>query len=214
VSVLFATPAYMGNIGIGYFASMTRSRDILLKAGIESAVSFVEGDALIGRARNQLMERFINSEFTHLFYVDSDLEWDPSAPLRMIEADKSCVCGLYPYKQDCESYAVSFETDVNGSAQMVNGLLPIKQGPAGFMLLKRKMIQRMMDKFPSLKYEGGYNFFQTEVKDGIYWGEDTAFMERWRSISGSIWAMPNIDFKHAGNKKWIGNYWKFHRGES
>lgn len=215
VKVLFATPAYSG-LGVGYFTSLTETRAILKAHGIESGVSFIEGDALIGRARNSLVRQFLDTDFTHLFFIDSDLEWDPVAPLKMVSAGKSMVMGLYPLKEDAEAYHISFETDLYGNAEMINGLLPVKHGGAGFLYIKREAIERMIEKYPETHYKGAgyfegrdlYNLFSCEVIDGLYYGEDTSFCERWKQIEGNIYAMPDILFNHVGTKKYGGNYMK------
>lgn len=202
MKVLFATPAYSGAVGVGYFASMSQTIGHIREA---ADVVFWSGDALVGRARNGLVRRFLESDATHLFFIDADLEWDPLAPVQMLRAEKAAVMGLYPLKQDAPDYPVSFLSE---SSRMENGLLPIAHGPAGFLCLAREALEKVIAATPELAYDGGHNLFQTEIKGGVFWGEDTAFCERWRAAGLELWARPDIDFKHTGSKSYAGNFWK------
>ena len=81
--------------------------------------------------------------------------------------------------------------------------------PAGFMLIKRHVIERMIAHFShlyfepkneKLKHENGYCLFDTEIKDGEFWGEDYVFSRRVREAGFEIWIDPFVEFDHAGTR--------------
>ena len=78
--------------------------------------------------------------------------------------------------------------------------------PAGFMLLKRCVIEKMIQKHPETRFEpkdkknpSGYALFNTEIYEGEFWGEDFVFCRRAREAGVEIWVDPMIQFDHAGN---------------
>jgi hypothetical protein len=79
--------------------------------------------------------------------------------------------------------------------------------PAGFMLIAKSVITKMREKHPDLYYEPkdkrnnpepGYCFFNTEVWEGEFWGEDFVFCRKAREAGVEIWVDPLIQFDHAG----------------
>ncbi len=79
--------------------------------------------------------------------------------------------------------------------------------PAGFMLLKRCVLEKMIDHFPelyyipkdeSLKHTAGHYLFATELWNGEFWGEDYVFCRRAREAGFKIWIDPTIVLNHAG----------------
>jgi hypothetical protein len=81
--------------------------------------------------------------------------------------------------------------------------------PAGFMLIKRCVFERIMEKFPHLSYKSktteleehnGFAFFNTEIYDGRFWGEDYVFSRYVRESGTKIWCYADIELEH-GNVK-------------
>ena len=76
--------------------------------------------------------------------------------------------------------------------------------PAGFMLIKRNVIEKMMKDNPKDYYcpkdggPDGHALFNTEMIDGEFWGEDYVFCNKARKSGFDIWIDPYIQFSHAG----------------
>jgi hypothetical protein len=51
-------------------------------------------ESLITRARNGMAYDFMQSDATHLMFIDADITFDPKDIVRMIDADKDIICGL------------------------------------------------------------------------------------------------------------------------
>jgi hypothetical protein len=126
----------------------------------------------------------------------------------MLLADKEFVAGVYPGR-DGKSF--TFRTFNNEDSSIVeeNGLLKMQYIPAGFMLITRSVVEKLMKKFPelyfepkheSMKQENGWLFFNTELWDGEFWGEDYVFCRKAREAGVDIWVDPLIQFDHAGVK--------------
>ena len=97
--VFIATPMYGGQCYGYYTQSILMLQRVLDQNNIESIFSFMFNESLITRARNALSHGFLNSDATHLMFIDSDIRFNPNDIVKMIEADKGIICGLYPKKE-------------------------------------------------------------------------------------------------------------------
>lgn len=62
-------------------------------------VEVVSNESLIQRARNFLVSMFMDmAEYTHMMFIDSDVDFAPGHILRMLSKDKDVICGVYPKK--------------------------------------------------------------------------------------------------------------------
>ena len=83
---------------------------------------------------------------------------------------------------------------------------------AGFMMMHRSGVLRMVDRYKDLAYpsdavnpESGTSyglwspFCSVKSEKGpIYFGEDYSFCQRWREMGGKIWAVPSVKLAHVG----------------
>jgi len=167
--------------------------------------------SLLCKCRNLLIKKFMETDATHMLCIDADLGWPAEAVLGMMRADKDIVVGLYPARGAPGKFFYRPITRENDTVIIENNLMRLTHAPAGFMLIKRESIQRMIDKFPERyanpkdprnKSEDMYVFFNTELHDGEYWGEDYLFCRLATEAGLEIWADLDITFDHAGT---VGN---------
>lgn len=206
-SVFIATPAYGGQVAIQYVGSLLATCSNLTCAGVKVVTSLVHGGPYIESERNHAIRRFLATDCTHLLFIDSDLEWQADAALRLLNRDKPIIAGLYPFKSD---KAPGFPVRPYGIE--TDGILPCEGLPTGFMLIKREAIEQMIAAYPELEYTENGNklacLFQNITKDGQFWGEDYIFCQRWTALGGELWAETDLTFSHCGSKAWKGNYSK------
>lgn len=210
MKVFIATPTLTGDVCHEYALALLVDGLDLERHGIGFTVSFNPGCSLISLARNDLVREFMKSGCTDLLFIDADLCWAPGAVRRVMTAKPDVVCGLYPLKQDKEGYPAHFATDEERSVKAVDGLVPLVGGPAGFMRIRRHVIELMMAAYPERAFDNGqgrtYDFFSIERSDGTLRGEDYTFCQLWRALGGEIWGDPRIDFAHVGRKAYEGNW--------
>ena len=188
--IFIATPCYGGQIGEPYFRSMMRFAILCNKYDIKYTISTLANESLITRGRNTLTSFFMeNSEATHLFFIDADIEFNPEDILRMIAYDKPIVVGAYPKKAinwgsimeatrndpnetpdtiegHSSNYVVNFDfvLDKEGNrtpqVQIVDNLVKLKDAGTGFMCIQKEVIQQMFDWYPETKYVNDINVDQ------------------------------------------------------
>ena len=188
--IFIATPCYGGQIGEPYFRSMMRLSILCNKYDIPFTVSTLANESLVTRGRNTLTSFFMeNSQATHLFFIDADIEFNAEDLLRMVAYDKPIIVGAYPKKAvnwnsiinaarndpgetadtiegHSSNYVVNFDflKDDQGNrtsqVQIIDNLVKLKDAGTGFMCIKKEVIQQMFDAHPELKYANDINVDQ------------------------------------------------------
>ena len=97
-NVFFATPCYGGMLTDQFFLSMFRASQTLMRHGINFRVTTLRNESLVTRARNILTAMFLESDCSHLLFIDSDIEFDSDSILRALAYDKPIMAAAYPKK--------------------------------------------------------------------------------------------------------------------
>jgi hypothetical protein len=242
--IFIATPCYGGQLTEAYFRSTIRLLTFCNQHQIPVAFGTIANESLVTRARNVLVAYFLQSNFTRLMFIDADIEYQVEDVIKLIAHNKDVAVGAYPKKgvnwqriRDSvkqtdgplddkaiasfgSDYAINFKF-LNREAKQIaieNGLIRLHDGATGFMMIKREVIDQMIEKYPELKYNNDLNtppelnphfyaFFDTMIdpKDKRYLSEDYTFSRRWQDIGGEIWLDPSISLNHYGSFNFQGN---------
>lgn len=175
-NVFIATPMYGGQCAGWYTQSILEMVSVFGANGIKAQFSFMFNESLITRARNALAHQFLKTDATHLMFIDSDIKFNPNDIVKMLEADKEIICGIYPKKEinwttvkqamdrnepqeKLKFYTGSFVVNlVNYAGEVtvpVNEPVEIFNGGTGFMLIKREAFETLADKVPSYTNDVG-----------------------------------------------------------
>jgi len=242
--IFIATPCYGGQLTEAYFRSTIRLLTFCNQHQIPVAFGTIANESLVTRARNVLVAYFLQSNFTRLMFIDADIEYQVEDVIKLIAHNKDVAVGAYPkkgvnwqriresVKQTEEplddkaiasfgsDYAINFKFLNREQKQIAieNGLIRLHDGATGFMMIKREVIDKMIEKYPELKYNNDLNtppelnphfyaFFDTMIdpKDKRYLSEDYTFSRRWQDIGGEIWLDPSISLNHYGSFNFQGN---------
>ena len=209
--VYIAMPCY-DTMKVETCVSILNTYAVLAKSGVECIFKSVKS-SLVTHARNLLTAGFMASEYDYMLCVDADVEFEPTAVLRMLVPEKDIVVTPYRLKEDPLKVSYPVEhLDPNNIKILPFDLVELKSAPAGLMLINRSVFKTLMDKYPDKKInfnkehqdkmdkEVGrkgaiekymYNFWDTSFKDHQWMGEDLAFSELARSCSMKIYA--NLD---------------------
>lgn len=142
--------------------------------------------------RDLLTHRFLGSSATHLLCVDPDIGWEPLHVNALARANKDFVSGVYPMKQPHRALSASLLAKREGE------LVAASHTAAGFLLLTRTCIERMVAAHPELVYGDGdervCSLWSPRFEGGLY-SEDLTFCARWRALGGEIWAHSGVVLK-------------------
>lgn len=206
-----------------YTTSLLNLIQLFHMKNINFVVDFLGNESLIPRARNRSLEKFRQSDCTHLLFIDSDIKFPAEAILDLLEFDKDVVGCAYPKKNvlfDKLLYSIQNETDSNESLEsrslefvfnkydnklIKNGnFIKVNHIGTGFMLIKRNIIDKLCNKFKDLIITNGenpgiqYALFTCMIKDKKYLSEDYSFCERVIECNGEIWLNINHNLDHIG----------------
>ena len=174
MKVMLATPCYISAVSMSYTTSIYSLVWHLARFGCE-AVLHMRSESLITRGRNKIVREFLNDEsYTHLFFIDSDISFAPTAVCRLLLSDKDLCAGVYPLKRDnwpaeglpagmtrqefdiaYTHYAFNpFEKDIHALDRVTDadGFAEVQETSTGFMCIKRDVFVRMMEAYPDLQY--------------------------------------------------------------
>ncbi len=199
------TPAFDGKTHVEYTISFSSTILHLESIGIKTDFFISTSGSLLCAERNRLLKRFLESDASHVLCIDSDLGWSPISVEKILEHDMDFIGGLYPSRKD-KSFMYRPSKQENGAliVHPSKGLIKMECIPAGFMLIKRHVIEKMMKDNPQDHFvpkdgsPDGYALFNTEMYEGEFWGEDYIFCNKARASGFDIWIDPLIQFSHAG----------------
>jgi hypothetical protein len=219
--VIFALPALTNTVHLQCMKSLMMAQRMLDLKGIQHEMFTVCNCPVISVARNSLAAMFMQDpEATDLFFIDSDVGFDPAGVLAILDRPEDIVAGIYPLKRDAGGFPVQIKTQ-DGVPVGRDGLIEALMLPGGFMRIKRSVFEKMAEAYPESKYDddfiliegsdlkGAYDFFGFGIYGNVLRTEDFAFCERWRQIGGRLWVYPNVDFEHVGQKAYSANYHEY-----
>jgi glycosyltransferase involved in cell wall biosynthesis len=226
MKVIIATPFYEMRGFSPYIVSLSGTIKMLTMYGIEHEYWELSGDSYVDRAKNTITNKFLEDpDATDLFMIDSDMQWNPDALLKMLLLPEQIVMGSYPQKNSWGTWtSLPKLREEDGKHHPIgrmledgSALIEAEYLAGGFIRMKRECLQQFKDKYPELIYQDGsadpsyperiYTEFYAVVREaGLRWGEDRIFGKRMKEIGVDSWIYPNIDFGHYGIKGWLGNY--------
>jgi hypothetical protein len=224
--VFVATPAYDGRVLTDYSMSMAEAclvgpvNDVFVQATVMGNGAFIDV------ARDIFVRMFLESDCTHLFFIDADVKFPPEAFLAIAKSGRPIAAGCYRKRQEPEEYPMRFVSDKDGHVQTdAQGWVLADRVPGGFVCIRRDVIERMAAEADAL-YVGAdpecpllfYEKFEDagpkyeDRPDGPrkkrLIGEDFAFCDDYVRIYGEpIPVYPDIDFVHGQTYK--GNLHQF-----
>ena len=163
--VFIGTPCYGGMITADYFKSCLRLVNEAPKHNIQLQFGTIGNESLITRARNTLVQLFMDDpgDCTDLLFIDADIGFSEKTIFRMLELDEEIVTGIYPRKAiDWEKVktrinnkptididelqAASLEYNLNvknkDHVEVKKGFIEVLDGATGFMLIKNKYLKK------------------------------------------------------------------------
>lgn len=171
-------PCYAGNLKTTTLVGMLKLYRYCFSNKIPIEFYFITNDALISRARNTIVARFMddaNFNGTHLLFIDSDIGFNENNIERLIKKDQDVVCGCYPQKKInwndvvkevdhnpevrinpnlLQSRALTYNLNIDNSKKVIieDGFCEVDEAATGMLLIKKEVFLRLKEKYPERKY--------------------------------------------------------------
>ncbi len=198
MKVFIATPSYAKDLSVDYVRSVVECAILLTANGIPMEHQVLCGSPFIGRARNDLVDKFLASGFDTLLFLDSDVGFDVKALTRVLNHKQEIVGGFVP-KRDVSREEVYHQRGFTGSMTgvMQDGLFQSLEMPTAFMRIKRSAFEKIARPY-----------FRAESSEDAY-GEDIYFSRKWIAAGEHFWVDSDINFTHTGDFIWKGNFFDY-----
>lgn len=231
--LFISTPCYDCMLTMQYTISILKLSKFLNEKGIEFVIDFNGNESLIPRARNNSLGKFMQTDFTHLFFIDADIQFEPDAVLDLLHADKDVVCCAYPKKgvnlkrfmhsiqQETSSketfesrgldYAYNAAYDEHDTIIKDGEFIKVNHASTGFMMIKRDILERLYKKHDELIISNTSTeyticgLFCCMIRDKIYLSEDYSFCQRVYDIGSDVWININHNLSHIGKYVFAGD---------
>ena len=164
------TPMYGGLCNGSYTLGMMNATAACSYNNVLMYYSYTQNESLITRGRNRLAYEFLSTDCTHLMFIDADIGFDAFDIIKMIDADKEIICGMYPKKEidwprvkeavengvpmeelqnHTGSFVVNFANGERVKEVRMNEPFEIENGGTGFMLIKREVFEMLKPYVPT-----------------------------------------------------------------
>jgi hypothetical protein len=181
ISLFVATPVH-SDCSIHYTQALLELQKVCLHKGIKVSFQLMKS-SLVTQGRNLCVAGFLESDCTHMLFVDSDIYFHANSIISMLEKKKDLISIPYPLKtlmwdkafnkmkegelknaedirKSLHTYPMKLENanDIN----IVEGVIEVTHSPTGCMLIKRSVFNKMIKAYPDK------NIVQKTVINGKY----------------------------------------------
>ena len=143
---------------------------------------YLFNESLITRARNYLVDEFLRSPYTHLMFIDSDINFNPQDVLALASLcneDKPIIGGPYPKKciawekvrnavdagladetpNELEKYTGDFVFNPTaGTTQIkIDEPTEVLEVGTGFVMIRREVFEKFREEYPQFSYKPDHN---------------------------------------------------------
>jgi hypothetical protein len=169
-----------------------------------------KGSSAIDLARNIRASDAIRDGFDSVFFIDSDILFDPADAVRLLQSPEPVIAGVYAAKKLGDGQLnAHFDPDIKSVkiGEWAERLYPLQKVGAGFLRIKtdalRQMIKRLKLPYCRMADRYGWPFFQPliveENGETLYLCEDYAFCHRLRQAGITPMADTSFRIYHIGD---------------
>lgn len=229
--LVIGTPCYGGMMCTEYTQSLLALKDAMQQYGHQVTVIFLGNESLIQRGRNTIAHHFLQTDASHLLFIDADQRFRANDIAEMIRADKGIIGGPVPMKginwervrqgavlnhPNLAALTGIFNLNELEGHEMVSPDEPfqVEHIGTGFMLIRRDVFEQLAPYTETYTNGGAsiapddevHNFFAVGVEDGKLLSEDYHFCHEYRKHGGTVWAAPWCELGHFGAYCFSGTY--------
>ena len=207
MNVILGVPSYSGEVTVWFCDSLVNTIRVCPE-DIKLFPVFLSYDALIQRARNDLVAMAIEHDLDALVFIDSDMQWNPTDLFKLLAYEEDVVGGTVRKKSDTEEL---YNVNTQNLKIEDNGLIKVNSVGTGFLKLSKKALQALWDNSEEYTNENKScrMIFDVKVIDGELISEDNVMCRKLRELGFDVWIDPTVDCPHLGVHKYTGNFMKY-----
>ena len=169
--IVIATPCYGGLVTTAYAHSLLLLQHACRTNGVELTWLLGSSDALITRARADLVTAFLDiPDATHLLFIDADIGFEPAQVFRLLSFGVDVAAGAYPLKAidwdkvrraisenrprpECSGLNYVFGFEDPSRIVTRQGFALARNVGNGFLMIRREAITKLCAANPQLQYK-------------------------------------------------------------
>jgi hypothetical protein len=220
--IFVATPTANGIMLSQHVGAVVQMITRLHAAGIGTQYATVDGPNLILQ-RDLLAHLFLQSDCTHLLWVDSDMSFEPGLCEKLLSFQKPLVGTIYtrraldlgrlksllPAHGFDHALALAYNWNVRllgPRLEVTNGLCKVEGIGFGFTLIARACFEQLGQGDDCPVYESPLTgskvhafFRETTADNGALLDLDYSFCKRWVDLGGEVLAYVGANIRHVGD---------------
>jgi hypothetical protein len=225
--LMIATPSHDGSCTLDYALGLTDLAIFLTQHNVYFEMARVVGSSLIPHARNSLVDMFLKSKCQKMLFVDADQGFNKEAVLALFQSNRRIIGGVTPHKRypinlnfdpldeerhyfkDHNNKSVEeFQNFINEKADKQSGEIEVAKTGTGFLMIDRSVFELMKDQvehykpFDNSDAEPHGEYFKMGAQDGLFRGEDWAFMILAKKLHIPIFISARSLVTHRGHHTW------------
>ena len=201
-NIKILTPCFGGQVQVSYMHSIINFYSYARQNGINFSFLTLPGCSLISLGRSMMLKKALEeSDWTHVMWIDADIEFEPQCIHSMILDDKDIIGGLYPKKD----LPIDFASSPMPNGEHSKDSFETIYVATGFMLVKRDVILKMYEHYREeleFQYQGTQgivHLFDPIIDEsGTYLTEDYAFCKRARDMGYKCYMSNKFELPHTG----------------
>ena len=212
MSLMIALPCHGGIVSEKTTMSLFNLGKLLARNNIPHGLLTQANSSLITQGRSKIANFFLNNtDHEYLFFLDSDIGFNPEDVLKLLSHQVDIVSGAYPMKTIPVRYCIHIQQP----EERQGDLLKITGNGMGFVLVHRNVLLKMAQNFPELQYipstddsnvppteqelNNSYHYFMEHKENNAFMSEDKSFFHRARMLGYDVWLDTSIKLQHVGS---------------
>jgi len=215
--IFFGLPAYDHKVSLKMALSLMAFAGVAKEHGIDISVGSLCGCSVVSRARNLIVQDFLETDCTDLMFIDSDINFQSEDVLRLMSwatvSGRDVVAGVPRTRDDNRVYIATLDTSDDGNVIMDNmGLVRADRVATAFMLIRREVLVKLKEDHPEWLCHDAKtgkhisSIFDFKNTPEGYMGEDFLFCDRAREKGFGVWIDPTIKLGHMGVREYMGDF--------
>ena len=170
ISIMVCTPVH-SEVSMHYTQALLEFQKVCMLKGIIVSFTILKS-SLVTQGRNMCVATFLNEphKYTHMLFIDSDINFSYESIFEMIALDKEVIAIPYPMKtlnwdkikrlskestsaDELATLGFTYPIKVKDTNNITvqNNVMEVTHAPTGCMLIKRSVFDKMIEAYPHLE---------------------------------------------------------------
>lgn len=190
--------------------SLMKTSKACAERRIPLGVACIAGSSVVTWARSKVLDTFLQGDAKYLFWIDSDIVWEPGDFLKMLAlcTRYSVVCAVYAQKNEAQTIVIR-HADLSTFDVNPHGLLKVDGAGLGFTVISREVAERIVESAQQVYDPAAERSIADVFRiDTVERGhenpdcrhEDVAFFADVQGLGYDVWLDPTIQLGHVGSR--------------